>query len=111
MTREELLAIVSRGEDSGRSDDREGCLFTATIHRTPIASSVKSSVESSVKTNVRILELLSASSGMTMADLAEVVGLSKRAVEKQVAKLRREGRLRRVGSRKAGHWEVVREVK
>ena len=44
---------------------------------------------------------------MTIPDLAEAVGLSTRAVEKQIAKLRQEGRLRRVGSKKSGHWEVT----
>jgi ATP-dependent DNA helicase RecG len=46
-----------------------------------------------------------------MADLAETLGISKRAVEKQVAKLQAQGRMRRVGGRKVGHWEVGGEVK
>jgi ATP-dependent DNA helicase RecG len=101
------------------SDDREGCLFTTTIRRTmstgsvksSVKSSVESSVESSVKTPERILERLSARGELTMADLAETLGISKRAVEKQVAKLQAQGRMRRVGGRKVGHWEVGGEVK
>lgn len=93
------------------ADDREGCLFTATIRRVTPTASVKSSVKSSVKTPERILELLLAKSDMTLADLAETLGLSTRAVEKQVANLRANGRLRRVGGRKVGHWEVDGEVK
>ncbi len=91
-------------------DDREGCLFTATVRRTISTGSVKSSVKGSVKTGERILDLLSANGEMTMADLAEAVGISKRAVEKQVAKLQAQGRMHRVGGRKVGHWEVVREA-
>jgi ATP-dependent DNA helicase RecG len=97
------------------SDDREGCLFTATVRRMlstgPVRGSVKSSVKSSVKTPERILELLSVNKDMTLADLAKTLGLSTRAVEKQVANLQAQGRIRRVGGRKVGHWEVVGEVK
>jgi ATP-dependent DNA helicase RecG len=85
------------------TDDREGCLFTATVSRTIAASSVKSSV----KTEEQILGYLSEKTEMTIPDLAEALGLSTRAVEKQIAKLRKGGRLRRVGSRKAGRWEVL----
>ena len=33
-------------------------------------------------------------------------GVSLRAVEKQIAKLKREGRLIRVGPNKGGYWQV-----
>jgi len=89
------------------TDDREGCLFTATVSRTVAASSGESSVKSSGKTEEQILGYLSEKAEMTIPDLAEAVGLSTRAVEKQIAKLRKGGRLRRVGSRKAGRWEVL----
>jgi ATP-dependent DNA helicase RecG len=88
-------------------DDREGCLFTVTVSRTMTASSGESSVKSSVKTEEQILGYLSKKTEMTIPDLAEALGLSTRAVEKQIAKLRKDGRLRRVGSRKTGRWEVL----
>lgn len=73
-----------------------------------VESSGKSSVQSSGKTENLILGLLSARREMTIPDLAKTLGLSPRAVEKQIAKLRQDGRLRRVGSKKAGYWEVAR---
>ena len=45
---------------------------------------------------------------MSAYDLAGVLGISSRAVEKQIAKLREQGRLRRVGPDKGGHWEVLK---
>ena len=89
------------------TDDREGCLFTATVSRTVAASSGESSVKSSGKTEEQILGYLSEKAEMTIPDVAEALGLSTGAVEKQIAKLRKGGRLRRVGSRKAGRWEVL----
>jgi ATP-dependent DNA helicase RecG len=87
------------------ADDREGSLFTVTVHR----KKVKSSVKSSVKTEERILNLLKIYPGMTVLELAEVIGISSRAVEKQTNKLQEKGMLRRVGPKKGGYWEVIRK--
>lgn len=38
--------------------------------------------------------------------IACILGLSSRAVEMQLAKLKQDGRLKRVGPKKGGHWEV-----
>lgn len=39
-------------------------------------------------------------------ELAEFLGLSSRAVEKQIAELKRQGRLRREGGARGGRWVV-----
>jgi len=88
-------------------DDRDRCLFIATVHRKEMKSSMKSSVKSSVKTSVRVVDLLRQTPEMTIPDLAENLALSTRAVEKQIARLREEGRIRRIGPDKGGHWEVI----
>jgi ATP-dependent DNA helicase RecG len=43
---------------------------------------------------------------MTTQTVAEKLGISKRAVLKQVDKLKAQVRLRRVGPNKGGHWEL-----
>ncbi len=40
--------------------------------------------------------------------LAAILGMTNRPVEKQITRLREQGRLRRVGPVKAGHWEVLK---
>jgi ATP-dependent DNA helicase RecG len=92
----------------GFIDDREGCLFVATVPRDEVVSSGKGSGKGSGKTEEAILDLLSARAETTIPELAEALSLSTRGVEKQIAKLRKEGRLRRVGSKKGGHWKVMR---
>ena len=92
----------------GFLDDRDGCLFTATVHRTAAARSVESSVESSGKTRDQILDLLATRANLTIVQVAQALGLSTRAIEKQIVKLQQEGLLRRVGPRKSGRWEVLR---
>jgi ATP-dependent DNA helicase RecG len=83
-------------------DDREGCLFTATVQR----SIEKSSGKGSGKSSGKILELLAATPDMTIPQLAKELGLSTRAVEKQLAKLQQDNQLQRIGPAKGGHWQV-----
>jgi len=96
------------------SDDRDGCLFTATVHRKelvgspePAASSEKSSEKSSERSSERILGLLKVNPQLSAREIADLIGITQRAVEKQISKLRDENRIRRVGPDKSGHWEVI----
>jgi ATP-dependent DNA helicase RecG len=98
---------------SDSTDDREGCLFTATVHPKEIAGAVEGTGlsetpgKSSGKTGEQILTILSERQKMTIPGLAEALGITTRGVEKQISKLRQEGLLRRVGPAKGGHWEVI----
>jgi predicted HTH transcriptional regulator len=38
--------------------------------------------------------------------LAEVIGISAKGIEKQLAKLKASGKIARVGSAKGGYWHV-----
>jgi ATP-dependent DNA helicase RecG len=94
-------------------DDRDGCLFTVTVHRkTETGSenkggSPKSSPKSGGKTEDRILDLINQDNTISTERIGEVLGISKRAVLKQIDKLKNQGRLCRIGPAKGGHWEVL----
>jgi len=70
-------------------------------------SSPKSSPKSSVKTEDCILDLIRQDDAVTTERMGELLGISKRAVLKQIDKLKKQGRLRRVGAAKGGYWEVL----
>lgn len=63
-----------------------------------------------VKSVVKILDLVAQFPDITRERLAKEVGLSVRGVEKNLAQLKSEGKIVRVGGRKGGHWEVVKRV-
>jgi len=44
---------------------------------------------------------------LTIKELSEILGLSTRAVEKQIAKLKKAGKLERMGYRKQGYWKII----
>lgn len=64
-------------------------------------------VEKRVKTPQAILAELAAEPTITLKQVAERIGKSTSTVERAVAVLVKDGRLRFVGPRKSGHWEVL----
>jgi len=102
-------------------DDREGCLFTATVHRKIIEgagigpvnadgspkssskSSPKSAVIGSVIGSEKILIMLKAEPELAAKEIAKRLEISPRAVEKQISKLWKKCAIlsfsRRVGHR------------
>jgi len=46
-------------------------------------------------------------SHITIKQLAEYIGISTRAVEKQIAILNKNKLIKRIGSDKSGHWEIL----
>jgi predicted HTH transcriptional regulator len=103
--------------------DRNGMLFVATVQRVPgpksaveratppvvgsETSSEKSSENGSEKSSEKILARLAERPTSSAREVALALGLTPRAVEKQIAALKAAGRLRRIGSAKAGRWEVL----
>lgn len=60
-----------------------------------------------LRTSDRIIALLSENPRHSARSLAESIGISAKGVEKQLAKLKLQGVIRRVGPDKGGSWEVV----
>jgi ATP-dependent DNA helicase RecG len=126
------------------TDDRDGCLFTASVRRKDIPKLAvsspettqetrekaskktrektreKTSVESSPigspisspigspKTADLILGMLRENRAVTTELLAGKLEISKRAILKQIATLKKQGRVRRLGPTHGGHWEVLK---
>jgi ATP-dependent DNA helicase RecG len=63
--------------------------------------------ETSVETPDVLLNLLQQNPEMTLAEAADHIGRTVRAVEMASAKLVKAGKLRYVGPKKGGHWEVI----
>lgn len=61
-----------------------------------------------VSTREKLLQLLEQQPDWSAARAAEVLGISSRAVEKHLSRLKREGLLARQGSARAGRWIVTR---
>jgi ATP-dependent DNA helicase RecG len=59
------------------------------------------------KTREKILTLIAADPSISTKELAERIGITPRGIEWQLRQLKQAGRLKRVGPRKGGRWEVI----
>ena len=59
-----------------------------------------------MKTRDKIIVLIAEDGKLSAAALAEKIGISAKAVEKQLAKLKAEGIIDRKGPAKGGEWVV-----
>jgi ATP-dependent DNA helicase RecG len=109
------------------TDDHDGCLFTATVHRKPVGEldlvniapegslttdtapgkRWESVGEVSEKTSEKIISLIKDDALITIERLAEYCGVTTRSIERNLNKLQKRNKIRRVGPDKGGHWEVI----
>lgn len=76
--------------------------------KTLVETPVETLVEMPVKTTDAILEVLRREPNFTLAQVAEKIGKSISAVERASKKLKDARKLKFVGPKKGGHWEVLR---
>jgi ATP-dependent DNA helicase RecG len=110
-------ACVAAGvpEPTFRADDGNGLwsifrFLPSPDAALPVETRVETRVEipaAPVETPARILALLAANPQMTLVQVAATLGRARSTIERAVAQLVRQSRLRFVGPRKGGHWEVL----
>lgn len=66
--------------------------------------------KSSQKSSQKILTLLLKDSQITTQEIANELGISRRAVAKQITNLRKKGLISRIGPDKGGYWQVNVEL-
>lgn len=54
-----------------------------------------------------LLDLIKGNPGITVLKMAEKLGITERAVKKQIATFREKGILIRIGNNRSGHWEIT----
>ena len=73
----------------------------------PSVKTVEKTVEKTTRTVEKILKILSNTPSITVREMSEILGLSRRGVEEQIKSLKQKGVIRRIGPDKGGHWEVM----
>ena len=65
---------------------------------------MEKNVEKSVE---KVWRLMKQDPYITTKQIADAVGLSTRGIEENIKKLKREGRIRRIGGDNGGRWKVI----
>lgn len=89
-------------------DDGTYFLICLAVHQEAVSE--KTSVEISEKTSGKIFSLMRENPQVTTGEIAESIGKTTRAIEMQVAKLKVERLIERIGPHKGGHWVVRGEA-
>ncbi|PIP36692.1 MAG: hypothetical protein COS92_05095 [Desulfobacterales bacterium CG07_land_8_20_14_0_80_52_14] len=68
-------------------------------------------VEGLTESQKKILMLVARNPSVSKKAMAQSLGISTTAIDKNLAKLKAKGVLRRVGPAKGGHWDIVQSSK
>ena len=85
----------------------EEMIKTITTDINNYLKSTGESGEKKQKSREKILSLLRAHPEYSAKKLSEEIGVTEKAIEKQLAKLKADGRIKRNGPDKGGRWEVI----
>lgn len=58
----------------------------------------------------KIIALLSQDNTLSAAALAERIGITPKAVEKQISRLKADGVIKRIGPDKGGYWQILKKL-
>jgi len=72
-----------------------------------VGNKTKNSRKSLGKNSVKILIICKENNSITIVELAKIIGISTRSVERNIQKLQASGLLLRIGGRKKGSWDVI----
>ncbi len=65
--------------------------------------------EKKIKSREKIISLLLEDNTLSAAALAREIGITPKAVEKHIARLKADGIIKRIGADKGGHWQVLKK--
>lgn len=74
---------------------------------TPVQMQAQTRVERAVRTPEHVLVALRDQSELALSEVAQAIGRALSAVERAATRLQAQGRVRHVGPKKGGRWDVV----
>ena len=57
---------------------------------------------------IRVIEFIKSNNKISTKEISEILNISKRTILRDIEKLKKQNRLKRVGSEKGGHWEIIK---
>lgn len=105
-----IARVMRENEHIELNSDESGNQFRAVVYRDAhVAESAVSTKGTTLllKTSEKILTMIAENPTVTIREMAERIGLSRRAIEEQMKNLKKNGVVKRVGSLKSGQWLIV----
>lgn len=98
---------TQKPSDSTQKSTQKSTQITADSTQIASSDTHKSAQKASDSTQKRILEIIEETPRASRKDIAERIGISEDGVKKQLANLKRMGRIERVGAARGGYWKII----
>ena len=95
-----LIGLTEEDKQKIRELTEPGSRQNKAVRKKRLGKSGKKTVEA-------VWDLLKAHPNITLAGLTQALGITRSTIQKHIAHLKTDGRLRRVGPDKGGHWEAL----
>lgn len=99
-----IIADIAHKDDSLKASKRSA------LKRAPesaLQTALESALQTAPKSALKIIEQISNNPRATMTDIANLTGYSRRWVAQTIKRLQEQNILKRIGSDKSGHWEII----
>ena len=84
--------------------------YSKSLEETPKSrEKITKSREKTTKSREKIIALIRKDGSLSAAGIAGIIGVTPKAVEKHIARLKAEGIIKRIGPDKGGHWVLLTE--
>ena len=77
------------------------------VNVTEKVNATENVTDASQKTSQKIIDLIKEDSYISTTKMAEIIGIDRRNIARNIKKLQEQGVVRRVGPDKGGFWEVI----
>lgn len=78
-----------------------------TVNFTEKVNATENVIDVSQKTSQKIIDLIKEDPYISTSKMAEIIGVDRRNIARNIKKLQEQGVVRRVGPDKSGFWEVI----
>ena len=78
-----------------------------TVNFTEKVNATENVIDASQKTSQKIIDLIKEDPYISTSKMAEIIGVDRRNIARNIKKLQEQGVVRRVGPDKVGFWEVI----
>ena len=103
-----IIADIAHKDGSLKASKR-GSLKTAlqSAPESALQTALESALQTAPKSALKIIDQISNNPRATMTELANLTGYSRRWVAQTIKLLQEQNIIKRIGSDKSGHWEII----
>ena len=83
-------------------------IVNVTENVTEKVNATENVIDASQKTSQKIIDLIKEDPYISTSKMAEIIGVDRRNIARNIKKLQEQGVVRRVGPDKGGFWECIR---